>query len=539
MDHDYLSNLPDELLGHIVYHLSPKDTVAFGTVSKRCDKITHEALVWRRHCIEGWRYWDSLHDLPGRTLLPPAQTRWRDLFEKRKKMDDDALAKFNVMLLAQQYRTRRIEQLTTKGYDILDLMVNLERNTPDDAEDVLARRYHARIIRAKLYRQMAINQWDRINDSRMVSLDSALGAYDLFALSGEAGNLIDLQSELQRLASAVEKHIPNFKDLCTRQKAIEVATYLRSEHLLGNDQLGGYHALRNNYITLALMREPHRSLPLQSAAIYCGVARRLGVDARPSNFPHHVYVVVQPPRGKDLEGRAKMSTPLDFLENEYMYMDPWRSDQEVDRSHLVTTLNQMGTTPANHDAFLGPASLADTVLRAGRNIVNSVTETRNRLRVAPQATSQQDDIDVERAWYSMLWATMLIGYGDHHMTLQRQRSCLPYLLEHYQMHFPEDLGLLERYILPMFRDAQEHDTLLHLVGVARAGDENMKAPSPRGPHTSQVEYKVGNHFKHRRYGYTGVIIGWDTRCEAQEQWITQMRVNELPNGRHQPFYHVL
>ena len=44
-------------------------------------------------------------------------------------------------------------------------------------------------------------------------------------------------------------------------------------------------------------------------------------------------------------------------------------------------------------------------------------------------------------------------------------------------------------------------------------------------------------------GYNGFswrrILGWDPHCAAPEDWIVNMRVDDLPNGRNQAFYHVL
>jgi hemimethylated DNA binding protein len=51
-----------------------------------------------------------------------------------------------------------------------------------------------------------------------------------------------------------------------------------------------------------------------------------------------------------------------------------------------------------------------------------------------------------------------------------------------------------------------------------------------------VKYTPGTVFKHRLFGYRGVIMGATPSCEASEQWIQQMRVDELPGGRKQPFY---
>ena len=55
----------------------------------------------------------------------------------------------------------------------------------------------------------------------------------------------------------------------------------------------------------------------------------------------------------------------------------------------------------------------------------------------------------------------------------------------------------------------------------------------------KVEFKIGQHFQHKRYGYEGFIIGWDFMCSADARWIYQMRVDDLPRGREQPFYNVM
>lgn len=87
--------------------------------------------------------------------------------------------------------------------------------------------------------------------------------------------------------------------------------------------------------------------------------------------------------------------------------------------------------------------------------------------------------------------------------------------------------------------------------LAQAGVENIlsrvrhridsrKLRKNRGPGaTENVRYRVGQVFYHRRYQYYAIIVGWDAKCAASEQWIDQMRVDSLPQGREQSFYHVL
>ncbi len=53
-------------------------------------------------------------------------------------------------------------------------------------------------------------------------------------------------------------------------------------------------------------------------------------------------------------------------------------------------------------------------------------------------------------------------------------------------------------------------------------------------HTN-VKYRIGHVFKHRKFHYRGVIYGFDTRCERDAAWQAQMGVS----NPDQPFYYVL
>ena len=49
-----------------------------------------------------------------------------------------------------------------------------------------------------------------------------------------------------------------------------------------------------------------------------------------------------------------------------------------------------------------------------------------------------------------------------------------------------------------------------------------------------VEHRVGQVFVHRKFGYRGVIYGWDRRCGRDAEWAAQMSANPA-----QPFYYAL
>lgn len=530
-----MRNLPDELLEAIVYNLPPQANISFGATCKRCNKITYEPLVWRRHCIETWRYWNQDHNLEEKLGRAPAQMHWRQLYNLRWRTDREAMRLFDELLLTQQYRLQRMEKISSMGYDIKDLMLRLLNETPDDAEDILARRYHANAILGQLHRGTAIEKWTRLQKKQMVALEEVLGAYDLFVLTGKRGDLSDISRELDRIAECVRSQEECFDDMSVRRKAQSIARWLRSQELVGNPNEHDYHALRNNFISIALFDDIHTSLPLQSVAIYCAVARRLGINAKPSNYPAHVHAVIEAPQDQTLDGRPK--APQTDEEPEIMHMDPWRSHEEVPREPLSLRLSQMGAPTEQHAYFLGATSTLEVVLRTGRNIMNSVQVARGQEHAVARRSLVPD---LEAAWYSMLWSMMILGDGSSQASsIHRRKQCLPYLIDHHQSHFPEDLGLIENTVLPMFVGEREHPILTHLAMTARTTDNNKKAPSPRGDNTLRVSYKVGAHFRHRRFGYEGFIIGWDLRCSAEDRWIQEMGVDDLPQGREQPFYNVV
>jgi len=51
-----------------------------------------------------------------------------------------------------------------------------------------------------------------------------------------------------------------------------------------------------------------------------------------------------------------------------------------------------------------------------------------------------------------------------------------------------------------------------------------------------VAFSVGELVRHKRYGYRGVVVDFDMRCQACDKWYY---ANKTQPGREQPWYHVL
>ena len=101
-----------------------------------------------------------------------------------------------------------------------------------------------------------------------------------------------------------------------------------------------------------------------------------------------------------------------------------------------------------------------------------------------------------------------------------------------------DVWLIEKYLVPQYEHIERG--VSETLQAIRVEADAVKLTKPRTlAINTKVAYKIGQVFRHRRYQYHAVIIGWDLECAAPEQWMAQMRVHELPNGKHQSFYHVL
>lgn len=522
-----LLGLPDELFETIIQYLGPTDTVALGRTCKHGHKVTSSALIWRRHCIETWKRWDKRHELEEKLALPPRQIDWSQLFMERSRNDREMLHIFNDLLSTQRCRYQRMEQIATRGLDAVDFLADLENNTPDLAADVLARRFFARAVLGQIRRGRALDIWMRLGRGGQVSLEESLSAYDLFVAAEDSLGGDDLSSRLDAAANRIRtsRGPGEFDQLPGRQKALLVAEFLRASGLVGMPNESHYHALQNNFLHTAFTE--NSSLPLQSAAIYCAVAQRLGIDAEPSNYPQHVYVGIRLPQDQTSDGEGPAQS-----EDDYMYLDPWRASEEVETDQLHLRLAQMGVPREEHSQYLGPAPVLEMTLRTGRNIMVSVEEARHR------ASGEPMSVDLEAAWYSMLWVMVLLGDVDDRAAFVRRRQFIPYLVQHFQSHSPEDIHLMS-LVPALFEIQREHLVLVEMLRVSRDADVAELIPKPRNATNAGLQYKIGQYFRHKRYGYDGFVIGWDAHCAASSGWISEMRVDDLPRGRGQPFYNIV
>ena len=562
-DQSTLSTLPDEILSAILLRLSAKDLVSLQLTSKRLADLANDNYIWQHQCRATWRYWHPDHNFAHKITQPVEAVRWKELFVRRKSTDGQVARIFDSFLASQQGRIEKVEVIRDKGYDAKDLLLRYCA-APESAPDVLARRYYGEAILGSFHRKLAIEEWQRLRQGGDVPLERALGAYDMFVIGGRKGEMSDVMKELDDLTAKLLQQHPNLPTMTSRQKALTLVTYLREHSYLGIDADTPYVALKNNLISAALFEPEHHSLPLISAAIYCSIARRVGLDARPCNYPLHIFVRVVPPPDQNLDGKpvshptstsssSSTSPSPPTSEPDVMYLDPFRSTAEVSPDSLASELKNMGVPRSSYPIFLSAAPTRDIVLRSCRNMLNAIhADTVAVGHAVPPRPWTRTFPDKDGFLYAAQWALLVLERLD---AGPERRTPWPMAISDvFQEHFPMDVGLLEEHTTPTLKDTPDHDRMLEQTRGIRMADSAPKPVVRRerererdknrekdrdAARRSEVRYRVGQMIRHKRYSYEGVITGWTPRCDADERWIIMQEVDRLPYGRLQSFYHVL
>ena len=523
-----LAELPNEVLRNIIFHLEPSDSLnSVQLVSRQFYTLSQEPLLWRYYCKTQFKYWDEKHDIRRRFNAEAEETEWRALYLDRKNTDERTTSLLDSILSQQTKRITQANMIVEFGYDAKDTLLR-HRNCDPNAPDVLARRFHSNAILDHIQRAEVLKEWQKLAMQQVgrhsdITPERALACFDMFVLHEHSGDLDEVSSMVDELKKQFEEAYPDFRHSDLRQKAITVARFLRNRNLTGLDDEERFTDFQNNYISAALQDPQHPSTPLISTAIYCSLACRLGLDASFLNFPGHVHAAVT------------------IEDDEQIYMDPYKSAEEVPRSRLIWIMNEVGIAPEHHHGALSPTNLQTVVTRNAQNLLNSCKESdiqehdffykRGKGLSNPVA-------DANDAVYSALWAIFMMSS----MPLAA-RTAIPHIMNKYGQDYPMDGTLIEKFICerPGYAGEELETLIRQTVGVTLRSDSVAKTPKRRdgSGFRDNVRYQVGQVFRHKRERYTAVICGWDEQCKMENGWIRQQGVDRLPRGRSQSFYHSL
>lgn len=307
---------------------------------------------------------------------------------------------------------------------------------------------------------------------------------------------------LDGLATQFRETFPNIGTMSTRERALALNSWLQVQNLTGMDAPAEhYRDLRNCFIGHALRDENHPSLPVISAAIFCCLAGRLGLNAHCCAMPGHIHALVIAPPGETLDGE-----PIEEAQQQtaqQMYLDPYNHDREVPGQELRSYVIALGWQ-ASMDSLLQPMSPAMIVARMSRNIKESYTLARSSIVVRNNGTANLLDgnpaENLELAVYGAVWASLLLTRQDPEEFEENSRQ----LAFWFRLHQSRDVWLMDKYFLPLSAEILGHPSP-ELTQYMRQAEAR---PSPPRFRTDDMAYRIGQVVRHTRTNRIAVICGW-------------------------------
>lgn len=233
-----------------------------------------------------------------------------------------------------------------------------------------------------------------------------------------------------------------------------------------------------NHFPHAYLTSNKRTLPIALVHVFVSLARRLGLDASPINFPEKVLCHVQSPRG---DGPYHINTFV--TDPEKCVVGLQDVGQHLSNPHLLGSIS-----PTHLSQYLEPADSPSMLLRAARNILISYSNF------------QFIPYDVGQHCLYLALVVHLMFPSDVAVIAQilgildvRPVNCETLLLGKLAPLLPFPMkALLESHCKGVLEDEAQQAATMHL----------RSASHP-------VQYFIGLPFRHRRYGYTACIIQWD------------------------------
>ncbi|CAE6344516.1 unnamed protein product [Rhizoctonia solani] len=265
------------------------------------------------------------------------------------------------------------------------------------------------------------------------------------------------------------------------------------------------------------MTTNRRTLPMSLVYTFVALVTRLGLRASPVGFPGHVHAWIALPDGG-----------LEWEEGS-LAVDVFNADKELflSKEMLSDKLRNLGVPEGQRGALMGPAEASEMVFRAANNILHSVTS----VRVQHQTNLSMSSETRAGALYASA-TTFLIARPEAADASRFIGGIMSVVKEYFPL---DNEPVLARALCQLLLRDPHQSIGFQLRHVVERLKQDFIEVNGRGP----VQWWVGLVFRHRKFGYVGLVLGWDKECRADAEWIEAMGVNQLPRGRDQPFYSVV
>ncbi|KAL3159165.1 hypothetical protein ABBQ32_011153 [Trebouxia sp. C0010 RCD-2024] len=542
----YLLELPPSLLQQILAICEPVQLARCACTCTHLNKASTECSAWARHCSARWSTWAS-----SRWFDLQERGAWKILYAARHEVDLRT-SQLVSQLVWPIGRYQRVAELEEIGYDSLD---ELRRLAVKQGPLLVGTRYWAKqaltsvlshlqaaSMRLLVHAGNADNGWDKPETGALMVAQAHYPLVDVFAISSYLDDLAaecrariaasGAHTDLERLAvlnqlmfsppaggrseiSAASDDTPRQAELpypmsaWTWEKHEAAAAWMvvptgeAGLGLQGDNE--NYYDPSNSLLPFVLAQK--KGIPISLAIVHAAVGRRAGLPIEFVGMPMHF-----------------MNKLCSHNSQDERFIDVFAGGRILDRE-LVKVMMRQNDIPFS-DARLQAVGFAEVYTRMCGNLVNIYSHSRNASR--------------QRIMLDMLLA---IAPGNVEYRIRRaqvavNRDDYDTAIDDYQ-HIAaaaESEVAVPGILFPPSAVVQAR--LQAVVAMKEAWLQQCHEQTRR-PSSGTVRFKVGDVIRHKRYHYRGVIYGWDPECKAEEEWMQQMRIDQLPGGRHQPYYHVL
>uniref|UniRef100_A0A1A8FER2 F-box protein 21 n=1 Tax=Nothobranchius korthausae TaxID=1143690 RepID=A0A1A8FER2_9TELE len=517
-----LTYLPTELLEHILCFpvLTHVDICNVSCCCKRLHDVSHgRGKVWEHQYKLRWpRLQRFYRQNESCDWLREYKTRHRVGIQIRRTVESISKRFFTEVVLGDSFA--EIESLGMPEHFCEDELLFILNS---DKRKSLTLKYYARKILYFLRQQNILRSLKTFLEQPAEQQSALEGAVlvDQYCNPLADVTLDGISVQLDEIIEKVKKMLriknPSHPSLCIangdcviedfelqRQVLFALNSVLYEQLQYKGNECDYYNPL-NSYIHQVLLR--HTGIPISLSVLYMTLARKLGVQLEPVNFPNHFLLrwCQKPRKSEDI---------YDFV-----YIDAFGKGKQLKAKECEYLIGHQVTAD-----YYNAISTTEVLLRMVGNLLN----------IGKRGEGNEKS-------YQLLRDSL-----DLYLTINPDN--VQYLLLQARLYF--HLGIWPEKVLDILQhiqalDPSQHGAVGYLVQHTLEHIQHKKHPATpevkrrSAPEHLEVQYSVGLIMKHKRSGYNCVIYGWDPKCTMSQEWITTMRVHQLSNGADQPFYNVL
>uniref|UniRef100_A0A667Z224 F-box protein 21 n=1 Tax=Myripristis murdjan TaxID=586833 RepID=A0A667Z224_9TELE len=518
-----LTDLPTELLEHILCFpvLKHVDICNVSCCCKRLHDVCHgRGKVWGHQYKRRWpRLQKYYRQNECCNWLREYRTRHRVGIQIRRTVESVSKRFFTEVVLGDSFA--EIESLGAPEHFCEDELLFILNS---DKRKSLTLKYYAKkilyflrqqnILRSlKTFLEQPAEQQSALEGAVLVDqYCNPLADVTLESISAQVDEITDKVKKMLRIKNPSHPSLRItqgdcfvVEDLELQRQVLSAINSVLYEQLQYKGNEFDYYNPLNSYIHQVLLR--HTGIPISLSILYMTLARKLGVQVEPVNFPNHFLLRwCQKPRGSE--------DIYDFI-----YTDAFGKGKQLTAKECEYLIGHQVTAD-----YYSAISTTEVLLRMVGNLLNigkrgegnekSYQLLRDSLDL--YLTINPDNVQYlllqARLYFHLgIWPEKVLDILQHIQALDpSQHGAVGYLVQHTLEH-------IQHKKLPVEPEVKRQGAAEHL----------------------EVQYSVGLIMKHKRSGYNCVIYGWDPKCTMSQEWITTMRVNQLSNGANQPFYNVL